>query len=227
MSNIESRLAATERQLRFHRAVIAGLLVALIALVSYGATEGVPEVIRAKSIQAESLVVLYEDGSELAFVGQNPAKQAMMRLSGRATKAGHQGMAWMGMNSDGHAGITLNPSIGGIFPTTIRFESFANGYPHISLLKPSTLSVDDLVKPDPLPVRTLVSLGAASIQDELTGGGVYVYNKTGENVVQLLADEYGMGFVGAFDRQGKGRTLTPRSGWLASEVLLVLLTHER
>ena len=43
MSSTESRLAAVERQLRFHRAVIATLLVALVALVGYGATERVPE----------------------------------------------------------------------------------------------------------------------------------------------------------------------------------------
>lgn len=48
MSSTESRLAAIERQLRFHRAVIAALLVALVALVGYGATEGVPDEIRAR-----------------------------------------------------------------------------------------------------------------------------------------------------------------------------------
>lgn len=51
MTTIESRLAAAERQLRFHQLVIAGLLIALVALVGYGATEGVPDVIRAKRIE--------------------------------------------------------------------------------------------------------------------------------------------------------------------------------
>lgn len=35
-------------------------------------------------------------------------------------------------------------------------------------------------------------------------------NKTGESVVQILVDEYGMGYVGAFDREGKGKVLEPR-----------------
>ena len=35
------------------------------------------------------------------------------------------------------------------------------------------------------------------------------FNKTGETVVQLKADDYGNGYVGAFDRKGMGRTLTP------------------
>ena len=42
------------------------------------------------------------------------------------------------------------------------------------------------------------------------GGIIKINNKTGEDVVVMMADEYGMGSVGAFDRQGKGRTLTPR-----------------
>ena len=35
------------------------------------------------------------------------------------------------------------------------------------------------------------------------------FNKTGEGVVQLYADDYGNGVVGAFNRKGKGRTLEP------------------
>ena len=45
----------------------------------------------------------------------------------------------------------------------------------------------------------------------MDGGMVGVYNKTGEVVVQLHADEYGNGVVGAYDRKGMGRTLQPGS----------------
>ncbi len=41
------------------------------------------------------------------------------------------------------------------------------------------------------------------------GGGIEVYNKTGERIVTIHADEYGNGVVGAFNRKGMGRTLTP------------------
>ena len=54
--------------------------------------------------------------------------------------------------------------------------------------------------------KDLVSLGATPND---TGGMVRVYNKTGEDVVQLRADEYGNGVVGAFNRKGEGRTLKP------------------
>ena len=52
----------------------------------------------------------------------------------------------------------------------------------------------------------LTSMGVPTID---TGGMVAVFNKTGESVVQLLADEYGNGLVGAWNRKGKGRTLKP------------------
>lgn len=64
MSSTEFRLAAVERQLRFHRAVIATLLVALVALVGYGATEGVPDVIRAKRFE-----VVHNNGATLIALG--------------------------------------------------------------------------------------------------------------------------------------------------------------
>ena len=41
------------------------------------------------------------------------------------------------------------------------------------------------------------------------GGGVQVFNKTGEDIVTLDADEYGNSVVGAWNRKGKGRTLQP------------------
>ena len=42
-----------------------------------------------------------------------------------------------------------------------------------------------------------------------SGNGFFFegFNKTGEGVVQLYADEYGNGVVGAYNRKGKGRTL--------------------
>ena len=41
------------------------------------------------------------------------------------------------------------------------------------------------------------------------GGGVVVDNKSGEVIVNLYADDYGNGVVGAYNRKGRGRTLTP------------------
>ena len=50
----------------------------------------------------------------------------------------------------------------------------------------------------------LVELGANP-----NGGGVWVTNKTGEDIAQMYADDYGNGVIGAWNRKGKGRTLEP------------------
>ena len=54
--------------------------------------------------------------------------------------------------------------------------------------------------------QTLISAGAAN-----NGTGFFFegYNKTGEGVVQLSADDYGNGVVYAGNRKGEGRTLKP------------------
>jgi hypothetical protein len=39
------------------------------------------------------------------------------------------------------------------------------------------------------------------------GGLVEVFNTAGEDVVQMYADDYGNGVVGAYNRKGTGRTL--------------------
>lgn len=46
-------------------------------------------------------------------------------------------------------------------------------------------------------------------EKDSTGGGITITNKTGEEVVQLHADEYGNGVVGSYNRKGMGRTLKP------------------
>ena len=52
--------------------------------------------------------------------------------------------------------------------------------------------------------KELVALGTSD-----NGGVINVVNKTGETVVQMYADEYGNGLVGAYNRKGRGRTLQP------------------
>ena len=50
----------------------------------------------------------------------------------------------------------------------------------------------------------------AWISNSNDGGLLGIKNKTGEGIIQLRADEYGNGIVGAYNRQGKGRTLESR-----------------
>jgi hypothetical protein len=52
--------------------------------------------------------------------------------------------------------------------------------------------------------KRLVAIGTTD-----SGGSIYVSNKTGETIAKMGADEYGNGWVGAYNRKGKGRTLKP------------------
>ena len=52
--------------------------------------------------------------------------------------------------------------------------------------------------------KGLVALSASD-----SGGMISVYNRTGEEIVEMRADEYGNGYIGSWDRKGKGRTLQP------------------
>ena len=51
----------------------------------------------------------------------------------------------------------------------------------------------------------VVSLGSM-----VSDGLVAVFNNKGEPIATMGADEYGNDMVGAYDRKGKGRTLTPK-----------------
>jgi hypothetical protein len=53
--------------------------------------------------------------------------------------------------------------------------------------------------------KKLVRLGMTAD----TGGSLRVFNKTGEGIAVMRADEYGNGVVGAYNRKGMGRTLKP------------------
>ncbi len=61
-----------------------------------------------------------------------------------------------------------------------------------------------------LGILNAVGIPLVELKGVDAGGQVLLHNKTGENVVQALVDEYGMGFVGAFNREGTGQVIKPR-----------------
>ena len=58
-----------------------------------------------------------------------------------------------------------------------------------------------------LPVFSKTSQAIIAAGADTDGAGFLLggFNKTGENVVQLYAEDYGNGVVGAYNRKGKGR----------------------
>ena len=55
--------------------------------------------------------------------------------------------------------------------------------------------------------KSLYDPPSSSVSNTNTGGGISIYNRTGERIIDLRPDEYGNGLVGAYDRKGNGRTL--------------------
>jgi hypothetical protein len=225
MTTIELRLAAVERQLRFHRPVIAGLLVALVALVGYGAMEGVPDVIRAREFSVVNQqgidVLVARADSDGAGVFTVSTKEGRTAFGVAVGLGGGGGLAVF--NRDGRWIWQVGSDSGGSGTLSL---AGANGRPMFHVLAPTrgggalslynndgsailqsfpnsngggSLGIDDS--------RGINGLHLGAAED---GGYLRISNRTGETVVSANADEYGMGYVGAFDREGKGRTLTPR-----------------
>ena len=55
-------------------------------------------------------------------------------------------------------------------------------------------------------------LGKQLVAVEVTDHGCELtfFNKGGDELVRVYADDYGHGYLGVGDRKGEGRTLTPR-----------------
>jgi hypothetical protein len=271
MSTLESRLAAIERQLRFHRLVNAGLLVALVALVGYGATKGVPDVIRAKSFAVvdaagkvriklavtdhkvldksfpePALEVLGGNGEPLVTFGENLFDEGYLSIMSSEfhKKSNGSGIIWLGIDGEHNPSIEMRPDQWNGIADKVRIDT-APSKPSIAINAPlatdaksyelnqSVFQVWGADSPGILISnkrgKVIISEGTTNDGDGILtvhdkegkdrvkllggmtgGGGITIWNKTDEQVVQALADEYGMGFVGAFDRQGKGHVLQPR-----------------
>jgi len=188
---MEQRIEKLERQCRLYRNLLALLLVGLVALVSFGAEEnkhGEHEK-RLKNVELEAM--------------RNAAKIEQLRLQIRT----------------GSFGVIRAPSLEILSPTgspviiaTGRDErgwlqfrdkkdlpvlvmgAVPAGYGHIGVYSNQN-------------TKTL-EISGNSHND--TGGVLYLRNKTDEAVVTLQVDAYGNGEVGAWNRKGKGRTLTPQ-----------------
>ena len=211
MSTVASRLAGVERQLRFHRTIIVGLLVVLVALVGYGAMEGAPEVVRAtrfEAIDPNGTIgsTLDAGGLEVTKVESslfNKDEPIMVKAVVRASFV--QAERLEAVNKKGMVGAVLT-----IFGLEVK--DVFNDKPMIWLRSDRgegpTLSLFTDGRGGPKGERMRVEIMARGQDDP--GAWMNMTNKQGDVVVQILVDEHLMGRMGVWDRDGKGRTLTPR-----------------
>ena len=181
---IEQRFASLERGVRLWRGVTVCLALALVAGVTVAATESdVADVLKCRE-----LVVVGEQGEtrlELGVDWEDWPRLALVDKKGRPR---------------------LVLAIGPFGPRLYLVdEAWQNRL---------ILSADGAESGN--PKLTLMNERGGKVRVQLTGsnsedtgGTLVIKNKTDEEVVQLYADEYGNGVVGAWNRKGKGRTLEP------------------
>jgi hypothetical protein len=178
------RLAAVERQLCFHRAVITGLLIALVAFVGYGATQALPEVIQAKRFEVLNdegriMVVLnsWEHGGQVSTFSAEGQHHPLVMLTYTSTGEGHIIVG----NRDGRNLATLGANVSGNGVLTVSRKDGVQG----------------------VTVQGKNTTGG--------GGAVLVSNKTGHIVGIMAADEDGLGWLGVYDPEGNTyRKLAPK-----------------
>jgi len=223
---IVERLERIEKQNRRMKAVGLFLILTVMAIVVAAAvdpnTPSSPATAVQKEVRAERIVIVDESGRERVVIGCH----------------GYRLQSWgivMG-GADGKTRLVLddgtNPSKLGL-PSLNMYDHDGRHTVRLGLTLGGAqmwLQSPGLSEGDETKVRQYIELSAyesrgatvlvggsnegsvmvqASASADSCGGLLSVANKTGETVVELLADEYGNGVVGAYNRKGTGRTLKP------------------
>lgn len=201
---LEQRVAELERRTNSYRNTLALLVVGICAVAVVGATTDDGE------IRGRSLLLRNDQGKVVVSMGTDTKDNGRINVHSKlGTELIHAGVNSAG----GHGQITVSTVSGA---DLIYAGADYNGHGRIKIMSSSGTDLvfagahlrdgSGVLEVNSKSGTSLLYAGAQS-----NGNGFIIsgYNKTGEQVVQLLADEYGNGLVGAFNRKGKGRTLQP------------------
>lgn len=210
--SVEQRVVKLERQVSWLRAALGLFLFGGLALLFTGATESAGDVLVAKGVKIVDETGL--TGIEIGAPHDFPSISVKEKGGGYFQILFLNGAPFIRLQ-----GRSFGPEMF-ITPQSISFRVWEEEY---------FKDEQGITKSVPLP-RLLVQLGStlseSSWQSYVTlngldekpriqlttqekGGRFVVYNKTNEPVASMFPDEYGNGVVGAWNRNGKGRTLTP------------------
>ena len=197
MQSLEERIAMLERRTSRYRDVAGFLLVALCAAVLIGAAgdDG--------NIEGRMLIIKNSEGQGVvaAFADeQGNGKLQIADASGQLVLVG-------GVSKDGGGGLVIASSGG---PRVLLASKGDSGVLDIRGSEGSVVTVGaDPQGNGTLVVNTKAGVSQFFVNSSSNGFSAAGYNKTGEGVVRLYADEYGNGVVYAGNRKGQGRTLEP------------------
>ena len=180
MQQLEQRIEKLERQAKHYRMAFIGLCLVMVAVITIAAMPQSEDVV-FDTVTCKNLMV-YTKTNLLA--------------------------AWLGTDEDDNPSFSLFKN----FFSPVEISIGENGG-KIAMTdtagKTTILMVNDEIGGKMFIAGSTDKLAISMGNDE-TGGFFSIKNKRGEDVVQLSANEYGNGVVGAYDRNGKGRTLEPR-----------------
>jgi len=231
--NIKQRLARVERQNRIFKGLFTLAGVAVAALIFYGATKPIPDVIQARKFE-----VVNEAGRAVVRIKS-------WELGGRILTYPATGKYWPSvelahsdngnglltiLNKDGKELISAGADkVGDGLIQARKFQVVNEAGREVVVIESWEFGGRIATYPAKGEYRPSVSLshdgsghGLLSVYDKDgnrkiylggnkhgNGGAIFIINEMGAPVVQLHADEYGNGMVGAYNRKGVGRTLKP------------------
>ena len=197
--DVEQRVEQLERQNKRFKMVLALLAVALCAVVTMAATDRDGEF---DTVTARYIWVKNDAGERIVILGANDSGNGLIY-----TQSASGGKLVMLNSAVGDHGAiqTFAPS----GKELVDLSAATDGYGSVTTFAPSgkelvklnsTVDGSGSVTMHALSGKELVKLTTTD-----NGGFVEVFNKTGETIVQLGADDYGNGEVGVWNRKGKGR----------------------
>jgi len=188
MNTIESRITALERQLRSLLVMMAGVLVVLVALLAYGATDGILDEIRTRK-----LIVVSKSGQEVV-------KLESGKFGGYLTIG----------NNDGQPSILLSA-----LPLSAGLVALldASGTPRVQMSIDPTARTGSLRFTDEdgnILLSVMSGLKGRSYLHIRNGGEFSILNDNGKEVVRVFSDDSGDGAVIVGNRNGRSRVLSAR-----------------
>ena len=223
-NEIISRLHKLEKQNRYMK--LGGLAIVLLVVTTLltGASKK-PDV--AEEIRAKKIAVVDEQGKDVIVITSlnNVSRITIFDSTGtiRCGLGAVDGKSMLGMfdskgkyrlgllADDTSSSLSLNDSKGksrlGLGADDTSSSLMLNDSNGNNRLRLSETDVGSLLFMN--DSKGNIRLGLAAEGENDNGGKIEIYNKTNEQVVGLGADEYGNGVVGAYNRKGKGRELTP------------------
>ncbi len=195
--NLEDRVAKLERGYRRWRgaSLALGSVLVLGVVMGQAGVGRVPELVRTRKLE-----VVDSQGAAVVTLDTTPrgGRVLMMNSDGHLLMEASAGSLDI-YNSEGQKLVRLSATKNGE-GLMATYNRRGEGVVAVGVTKDGEGALTTYNGAG----QKLVSLSATD-----QGGAVSVWNSTGQAVSTIRADEQGQGEVGAWNRQGKGRTLTP------------------